>query len=203
MPGLGIEKAGAIFQRALTQGYFTTNTNLAQARTASEQAAQDLYPGTCAKTAVALAWATVGVGGAAPTDAVPPTVSIASPADGSRVTAGFQVQVNTTDDQCIHKVELLIDGAVAQTLTAAPFTFTTDGGLASGMHTIQVKSYDALNQATASTTVSVGGGGGGDPGSDVTDVTGGCSTGGGRGATGTLALMLATAFALRRRRARR
>jgi uncharacterized protein (TIGR03382 family) len=209
VPSLGIEKAGAIFQRALTQGYFTANTNMAQARTGSEQAAADLYPGTCAKVAVGLAWATIGVGGPAPTDTTPPAVSIASPADGSKVQAGFQVKVNTSDDQCIHKVELLIDGTVVQTLTAAPFEFTTDAALAKGSHTIQVKSYDALNGAAASATITVGGGGNGngdgdgDGDGDTTDVTGGCSTGGSHGTTGTLALLVATAFALRRRRARR
>ncbi|HWU86061.1 MAG TPA: M4 family metallopeptidase [Kofleriaceae bacterium] len=208
VPAVGIEKAGAIFQRALTQGYFTANTNFAQARTGSEQAAQDLYPGTCAKSAVSLAWATVGVGGPAPTDAVPPTVAIASPANGARVASGFQVQVNTTDDQCINKVELLIDGTVAQTLTAAPFNFTTDASLASGSHMIEVKSYDAFNQSTASAMITVGGGGngngngnGGNNQGSENDVTGGCATGG--GATGTLALLLAAAFALRPRRARR
>jgi uncharacterized protein (TIGR03382 family) len=121
--------------------------------------------------------------------------------------AGFQVKVNTSDDQCIHKVELLIDGTVAQTLTAAPFDFTTDAALAKGSHTIQVKSYDALNQAAASATITIGGGGngngGGDGDGDTTDVTGGCSTGGSHGTTGTLALLVATVFALRRRRARR
>ena len=205
VPNLGIDKAGAIFQRALTT-YFTTNTNMAQARTGTEQAAQDLYPGTCARAAVSLAWATIGVGAAPPADAVPPTVAIAAPASGARVTAGFQVQVNASDNVCLHKVELLVDGAVVQTLTAAPFNFTAPAALAAGPHTIQVKSYDAFNQATASSTVTISGtGGAADDGGDGdgSDVTGGCTTGGGRGATGTLALMLATMFALRRRRARR
>jgi uncharacterized protein (TIGR03382 family) len=208
VPSLGIEKSGAIFQRALTQGYFTQNTNMAQARTGTEAAAGDLYPGTCAKVSVGLAWAAVGVGGPAPTDAAPPTVAIASPADGSKVQAGFQVKVNTSDDQCIHRVEILIDGVVAQTLTQAPYEFTTDAALAKGAHTIEVKSYDAINApSTARASITVGGGGNGDgTGDDVndsTDVSGGCSTGGSHGTTGTLALLFATVFALRRRRARR
>ena len=211
-PGVGIDRAGQIFQRALTKGYFTANTTYAQARTASETAAQDLYPGSCAKTAVSLAWASVGVGAAVPADATPPTVAITSPASGAKVAAGFQVQVNTSDNNCINKVELLVDGQVAQTLTAAPFTFTTAATLASGAHTIEVKSYDAFNQATATASLTVSGGGtgpgggGNNDGGDVNtsdDVMGGCSTSGGQGAAGSLALMLATAFALRRRRASR
>jgi Thermolysin metallopeptidase, alpha-helical domain/Bacterial Ig domain len=201
VPSIGIEKAGAIFQRALTTK-FTQNTNMAQARTLTEQAAQELYPATCAATAVGLAWATVGVGGPAPTDAVPPTVAITSPAEGERVTAGFQVQVTSADDKCIQKVELLIDGAVVQTLTAAPYTFTSSATLAAGAHTIEVRSYDAFNQATATANVKVGGTGtgpgGGDGDGGDTDVTGGCNTTGGAG--GGLLLCLAFLLVGRRRR---
>jgi len=197
VPALGIEKAGAIYLRALTTK-FTANTTMAQARTLLEAAAQELYPNTCAKSTVSLAWATVGVG-TAPTDAVPPTVSIKSPATGAKVAAGFSVEADASDDQCISKVELLVDGTVAQTLTAAPFTFTTPTALSTGSHTVQVKSYDAFNQAAASATVSVTGGGTGGNGgtgnngtggtgnngtggtSGSNDITGGCNAGGGAG----------------------
>lgn len=203
-PGIGIEKAGAIFQRALTTK-FTQNTTLAQARTLTVAAATELYPGSCAATAVDLAWATVGVGGAAPTDAVPPTVSITAPASGAKVAPGFQVQVTTADDKCINKVELVIDGAVVQTLTAAPFTFTADASVTNGAHTIEVRSYDAFNKATATANVTLSGGsngggngqGGGDGGGDDTEITGGCSTGGSGGAGG---LLIGLALLLRRRR---
>jgi uncharacterized protein (TIGR03382 family) len=207
--GIGIDRAGAIFQRGLTTK-FTPNTNFAQARTLLETAAQELYPGSCAKTAVSLSFAAVGVGAAVPTDATPPTTAITAPANNARLTAGFQVQVTAADDQCINKVELLIDGALVQTLTAAPFNFTTDPNLAKGSHMIQVKTYDAFSASTATSTVDVTGpgtgggtGGGADDGGSGsdTDVTGGCSTGG-NGAAGALALMFATAFALRRRRTR-
>jgi uncharacterized protein (TIGR03382 family) len=185
VPALGMERAGAIFQRALTQGYFTTTTNFAQARTATEQVAQELYPG-CTKLAVAKAWAAVGIG-AVPTDAAPPTTEITAPADGATVEAGFEVQVNATDDLCVAKVELSIDGAVVATSSAPPYTFPTDMGLAPGTHTIQVTTYDSAGQSTDSATVT------------VPDAGGCCSTGG-RGATGSLALAVAVAFALRRRR---
>jgi len=160
---------------------------------------------------VSLAWSAVGVGAAVPADTTPPTVAITAPANNAKVAAGFQVQVNTADNNCINKVELLIDGQVAQTLTAAPFTFTTDAAtITSGSHMIQVKSYDAFSSSAATASLTVTGGGGGTGGGtgggdgDVNnsdDVTGGCSTGG-NGAAGSLALLFATAFALRRRRAR-
>lgn len=220
VPGIGMERAGKIFYRALTQGYFTANTNLTQARTATETVAQELYPG-CTKDVVGTAWAAVGIGTAPPADAAPPTTEIASPADGARVTPGFQVQVNATDDRCILKVELSIDGNLVGTAIAPPFDFTTDVALAPGSHTIQVTTYDAGNQSTDTVTVTVGGGactaddqcGGGETcesgtcqpaGPDTDGNPGcGCASGDGRGAAGSLVLVFATAFALRRRRARR
>ncbi|HSK05303.1 MAG TPA: M4 family metallopeptidase [Kofleriaceae bacterium] len=216
VPGIGMEQAGHIFYRALTQR-FTANTNLAQARTLTEAAAQDLYPG-CTKNAVGMAWAAVGGGTAPPADATPPTTEITSPADGAKVVPGFQVEVNAADDQCVLKVELSIDGALVETKTAPPFTFMTDANLAPGMHTIQVTTYDVSNTSTDTATVTIGGGGGGDvctvddqcPDGEIcvsghcqveSDPPGcGCATDSRRGAAGSLALLLATAFALRRRR---
>ena len=210
--GIGIDKAGAIFQRALTLKYLTANSTFVAARTATEQAAQELYPSSCAKTAVSLAWASVGVGTAVPADTTPPTAAISAPTSGAKVAAGFQVQVNASDNQCVSKVELRIDGGEPQTVTAAPYIFTTDSGVTSGSHTLEVKTYDAFGlTGTATSTVTVSGGGtgtgggggaGGGAGASDQDVTGGCSAGG-NGAAGSLALMFATVFALRRRRARR
>jgi len=152
VPGIGIEKAGAIFQRALTAGYFTTNTNLAQARTATEQVADELYPGT--KAAVGLAWAAVGVGAPPEVDNVPPTVEIVTPADGAVVMPGFTVDVNASDDRGVIRVDLAIDGTVVGSANAAPYTFTTDATL-TGSHTLTATAYDVFNQATDSATVEV------------------------------------------------
>jgi Zn-dependent metalloprotease len=216
--GIGIERAGAIFQRALTKGYFTANTTLLQARTATEQVAQELYAG-CTKGAVSASWAAVGVGAPPTPDAVPPTTEIVSPATNAKVTSGFEVQVNASDDQCILKIEVAIDGAVVGTAAAAPATFPTDPNLAPGLHTITVTTYDTSNKTTAMATVTVAGPG--DGGVCTTDeqcsddevcVSGncrpdpggcGCATDGRRGALGSLAFAFAAAFALRRRRPRR
>ncbi|HLL25649.1 MAG TPA: M4 family metallopeptidase, partial [Kofleriaceae bacterium] len=151
VPGIGIQKAGAIFQRALTKGYFTANTNLAQARTATEQVADELYPGT--KTAVGLAWAAVGVGAPPPADNVPPTVKVTTPTNGAQVAAGFAITVDASDDQAVTRVDLAIDGTVIGSATAAPYTFTADGGLLAGSHTVTATAYDVFNQASDSVTV--------------------------------------------------
>ncbi|MDT0201150.1 M4 family metallopeptidase [Nocardioides sp. AE5] len=61
--GIGREKAAAIWFRALTT-YFTSSTNYAQARTATLNAAKDLYgAGSTEYNAVAAAWTAVNVNG--------------------------------------------------------------------------------------------------------------------------------------------
>ena len=59
--GIGNAKAGAIFYKALTT-YMTSNTNYAAARTATLNAARDLYGATSTEyTATAAAWSAVSV----------------------------------------------------------------------------------------------------------------------------------------------
>ncbi|MBX5481666.1 MAG: M4 family metallopeptidase [Myxococcaceae bacterium] len=61
VPAIGFEKATRIFYRALTT-YMTSSTNFAGARTATTQAAEDLYDAATA-AAVDAAWTAVGVPG--------------------------------------------------------------------------------------------------------------------------------------------
>jgi Zn-dependent metalloprotease len=60
--GIGNDKAGAIFYKALTT-YMTSNTKYADARTATLNAARDLYgAGSAEYNATAAAWSAVNVG---------------------------------------------------------------------------------------------------------------------------------------------
>lgn len=60
--GIGREKVGKIWYRALTV-YMTSSTNYAAARTATLNAAKDLYgSGSAEQNAVAAAWSAVAVG---------------------------------------------------------------------------------------------------------------------------------------------
>ena len=214
--GIGIDKAGAIWQRALTQGYFMPNTNFAQARTATEQVAQDLYPGAT-RTAISLAWATVGVG-SAPTDTSPPVVHVTSPMNGTSVQAGFEVDATATDDQGVLRVDFSVDGAVVGSATTAPYTFTTAAALAPGSHMIAATAYDAVNHASDSVTITIidptcGGTCTVDQTCEMTTGTcvdnpatgdgGGCCSTSRDNAGGSLLLFVGTALVLGRRRRRR
>lgn len=206
VPALGIERAGQIFYRAETTKWMA-NTTFAQARTGAEAAANELYPGTCAKSAVSLAFAAVGVGTAPPRDSVPPTVAIQSPADGATVDAGFQVTATATDETCLDKVELKVDGTLVDTKTAAPFTLAV-ANLGPGSHQLTVVSYDAYNHSEQTITVSRntagvdGSGSGSDPNNPngPQDVIGGCAVGGVGEGLGGVAIALGMVLARRRRR---
>jgi vibriolysin len=69
--GVGIDKAGAIFYRALTT-YLSSNSNFSAARTATAQAATDLYGATVAQS-VQQAWDAVGAPGGTSTTPPPST----------------------------------------------------------------------------------------------------------------------------------
>ncbi|MEW4368051.1 peptidase M4 family protein, partial [Aliikangiella maris] len=69
VPSIGMAKAEKIFYRAATT-YMNQNTNFSGARTATANAANDLY-GAAEKTAVETAWCAVGVG-SCPTGNPPP-----------------------------------------------------------------------------------------------------------------------------------
>jgi Zn-dependent metalloprotease len=71
VPAIGLAKAEQIFYRALTT-YMTSGTDFNGARTATAQAATDLYGATEA-TAVETAWCAVGVGACPSTTPPPPT----------------------------------------------------------------------------------------------------------------------------------
>ncbi|MCE9575740.1 MAG: M4 family metallopeptidase [Deltaproteobacteria bacterium] len=212
VPGIGIDKAGAIFQRALTQGYMTANTTFAKARTATEMAAMDLYSGS-EVAAVGAAWAAVGIGAPPAADTTPPTVTITAPADGATVMPGFGVEVTANDDRGVLRVELAVDGTTVGTDDAAPYSFTTDAAIAGGAHTLTATAFDASNQATATVTVTVaipgqnpdaGAGGDGDAGVGADDggPGGGCDCAAGGDPAGALFAVGAVALGLRRRRRR-
>lgn len=95
--GIGNEKAGAIWYRALT-AYMVSSTNYSAARLATLQAAADLYgDGGAEHRSVAAAWAAVGVDGS---DAVPVAPVIVYPGrQTSQLGAAVSVPLKIQDPQ--------------------------------------------------------------------------------------------------------
>lgn len=97
-------------------------------------------------------------------DTTPPTVNVTAPANGATVGGTVDVTASASDAVGVSKVELYVDGALADTDTAAPFVFTWNtAGLANGSHSLMAKAYDAANNIgtdnDTSVTVSNAGGG--------------------------------------------
>jgi hypothetical protein len=91
-------------------------------------------------------------------DAVPPAVSITSPAEGATVSGATALSATASDvGWGVAYVEFAVDGSVVGTDSASPYGVTWDAAAASpGSHTITATAVDAAgNSATATVTVTV------------------------------------------------
>jgi hypothetical protein len=89
-------------------------------------------------------------------DAIPPTVSITSPANGAIITKAVAFSANAADNVGVIGVQFFIDGAPFGTEDkAAPYTRNIPKGtLAPGAHTLSAVARDSAgNQTTAAVTV--------------------------------------------------
>lgn len=88
------------------------------------------------------------------TDA-PPVVSIDNIAAGQTIYGTVPVGVSASDDNGVTRVDLFVDTALKQTLTAPPFSFLLDTtALSNGTRTLRAVVYDTILQ-TSSASVSV------------------------------------------------
>lgn len=89
-------------------------------------------------------------------ETTPPTVSISAPAPNSTVSGTTTVSVSAVDDSGVTKVEYFVDGSLAATDTASPYSFGWNTSLvAVGPHTLMAKAYDAAGNVGQSAAVSV------------------------------------------------
>ena len=92
------------------------------------------------------------------TDSTAPTVSITSPAGGTRYTAAGTVDVTTAvaDDVGVTKVEFFDNGTYVGTEDTGPFAYTWSVSSAvNGTHRWTARAYDAAGNATTSAPVDV------------------------------------------------
>ncbi|WP_374775896.1 M4 family metallopeptidase [Streptomyces sp. NBC_01310] len=150
---IGRDAASKIWFRALTTGLFKSNTNYAAARTATLQAAADLYgAGSVTYNNTANAWAGINVG-----PRIVNGVSVTSPGNQNTVTGSavsLQIQASSTNP-----------GALTYSATGLPagLSINASTGLISGTAStagtsnVTVTVRDAQNQTgTASFTWTVG-----------------------------------------------
>ncbi|MEJ8844798.1 Ig-like domain-containing protein [Lacibacter sp. H375] len=90
-------------------------------------------------------------------DAIPPTVSIISPANGASVSGTISVLVSATDNVKVTSVTLSVDGTAKASSTITPFTNVWNSGtVPNGNHTLTVTAKDGKgNSSSSSIQVSV------------------------------------------------
>ncbi|MGW5846579.1 M4 family metallopeptidase [Streptomyces sp. NPDC055254] len=150
---IGRDAASKIWFRALTVGYFKSNTNYAAARTATLQAAADLYgQGSVTYNNAANAWAGVAVGAR-----IPVGVSVTNPGNQNTATGSavsLQIQASSSNA-----------GALSYAATGLPagLSINSSNGLISGTAStagtsnVTVTVTDSANQTgTAAFTWTVG-----------------------------------------------
>ncbi|MFD9336741.1 M4 family metallopeptidase [Streptomyces sp. NPDC060028] len=151
---IGRDAAAKIWFRALTVGYFKSNTNYAAARTATLQAAADLYgANSVTYNNVANAWAGINVGARPPQQGVSVT-AIANQTTQINTAVSLQVQATSTNP-----------GALSYAATGLPagLSINSSTGLISGTATtagtsnVTVTVTDSASKTgTASFTWTVG-----------------------------------------------
>ncbi len=81
-------------------------------------------------------------------DVSPPTLDITYPTEGIKVTPGFVVKANVSDDRSITKVEMRLDGMLIKTLESEAWNFTTPASLSQGAHKVELTAYDRAGNTT-------------------------------------------------------
>ena len=90
-------------------------------------------------------------------DTIAPTISILSPASGTKIgAAAVKVQVDAKDNVAVTKVNLYVDNVLSASTTTAPFTMSLNGKKwSTGSHSLICVAYDAAGNTGASAAVSV------------------------------------------------
>lgn len=105
-----------------------------------------------AQAAVAAALATLPPA----VDSQAPTAAIQAPLGSTTVSGLVPVDVSAADNVGVAKVELLVNGKVVATDTAAPFAFSWDSAqVPNGMASLVARAHDAAGNVGPSATVSV------------------------------------------------
>lgn len=91
-----------------------------------------------------------------PADTTAPTITLTSPKANATISGNVAVTFLASDNVAVVKVELLVNGAVVNSSTAAPFTVKWNTNrVARGTYTLQGKAYDAAGNTALSNVVTV------------------------------------------------
>jgi len=92
----------------------------------------------------------------APSDAVPPTVSLTAPAAGATVSGtAVTLSADAADNVAVAKVDFFVDGNLVGTDTSSPYAISWNStSVANGSHSFTARATDTAGNATTSAAVS-------------------------------------------------
>jgi Bacterial Ig domain len=89
-------------------------------------------------------------------DTIPPTVAVASPANGAAVGGVVPVSVSAADNVAVTQASLYVDGQIVAVWAAPPYTYSWNTApVAPGAHTLQARAADGCGNTAASPVVHV------------------------------------------------
>jgi hypothetical protein len=89
-------------------------------------------------------------------DATPPSITISSPTNGSKVSMSLPVYVNASDNTNVVRVDLYADNVLVATSNSAPFTTKWNTKkVVAGAHNLQCRAYDGAGNTASSQVVTV------------------------------------------------
>ena len=89
-------------------------------------------------------------------DTMPPSVSVASPANHAVVNGMVTVSVAASDNVSVAQASLYVDGVIAAVWSAPPYTFSWDTTrISATSHTLQARAADSCGNTAASLTLSI------------------------------------------------
>jgi len=89
-------------------------------------------------------------------DTTAPSASVTAPATGATVSGTVNVTASANDNVGVSKVEFFVNGSLAATDSNSPYSFSWNTvAVANGTFNLTVKAYDASNNATISSAVTV------------------------------------------------
>ncbi len=89
-------------------------------------------------------------------DTIAPQAALTSPIDGATVSGTVNISANASDNVGVTKVEFLVNGNVASTVTATPYAYTWDTtAVSNSIYKLSVKAYDAAGNVGTNPSIAV------------------------------------------------
>jgi hypothetical protein len=139
-----------------TSSPFSASWNTTTATNASHSLTARAFDAANNQATSAAVSVTVNNAAPPPPDTTAPSVSITAPAGGATVSGTTTISANASDNVGVTRVEFLVDGVLLSSDTSSPYSASWNTTTATNAsHTLTARAFDAANNQTTSSPVSV------------------------------------------------